>query len=121
MFTGGEAHGADSGSLPLARIATLSAEPSANASLHQGIPAVTFVCASTGRVLPLPTPPAPRLRDRAAPLARARSADACLGDQASDSDLPLLDELRRVFSAPAAVIQAEQSMVAQMWNRLYDV
>ena len=121
MFTGGEAHGADSGSLPLARTATLSAEPSANATLHQGIQAVTFVCDSTGRVLTLPTPPAPRLRDRAAPLARARSADAILGDQARASDRCLLEELRRLFCAPADAIEAEQRLIAQLWNPLHHV
>ena len=59
----------------------------------------------------VPPPPARRVAlgppsespppsDRAAPPARARSADACLGHQASASDCLLLEELRLLFPLP---------------------
>ena len=93
-----------------------SVEPDAGAAPRRGIPAVSFNCAASGKLLPLPTPPAPRLGDTAAPPVRGHFAAACLIDQASASDRRLLAEMQRLFSAPAAEIEAERRVIAELWG-----
>ena len=91
-------------------------EADAGAAPRLQISAVSYNCAASGELLPLPPPPLPRLGDAVAAPVPVRFAAVGQGSQESAADLRLIAELQHLLDAPAAEFAAEQRFIADLWG-----
>ena len=89
--------------------------PVAGAAPGLRISAAFYQCAASGKHLPLPSPPLPRLDDAVAAPVPVPIADT--GSYGRERERRcLLAELQDILEAPAAEIEAERRVVAFLWS-----